>query len=78
MYVGSWGTETSMVNTAQPGEEALLMTAGQAQIQIICFYHKGSSEKTHRAGPDSGASSTLNPCGESPSYTVSGEVWKEE
>ena len=35
MYVGSWGTETSMVNTAQPGEEALLMTAGQAQIHII-------------------------------------------
>ena len=32
MYVG---TETSTVNTAQPGEEALLRTAGQAQIHII-------------------------------------------
>ena len=38
MYVGSWGTETSMVNTAQPGEEALLMTAGQAQIHIITAF----------------------------------------
>ena len=63
LYLGSRGTETSMVNTTEPGEEALLMTAGQGQAQIPghhhCLHHKGSSEQTHRTGPGSGASSTL-------------------
>ena len=35
MYLGIQGTETSMVNTTQPGEEALEMRAGQAQLHII-------------------------------------------
>ena len=33
LYLGSWGTETSMVNITQSGEEALLMIAGQGQAQ---------------------------------------------
>ena len=35
VYLGIRGTETSMVNTTQPGEEALEMRAGQAQLHII-------------------------------------------
>ena len=35
MYLGIQGTETRMVNTTQPGEEALEMRAGQAQLHII-------------------------------------------
>ena len=65
MYLGSRGTETGLGNISQSGEEALLMIAGQRQAQIAghhhCLHHKGSSEQTHRTGPDSGASSTLNP-----------------
>lgn len=35
VYLGIRGTETSMVNTTQPGKEALKMRAGQAQLHII-------------------------------------------
>ena len=74
MYVGSQGTETSMVNTAQPADDS--RTSPDSNHH--CFHHKACSEQTCRTDPDSGASSTLNPCGESPSYTLSGEVWKEK
>ena len=35
VYLGSWGTETSMVNTTQPCQDALQMIAEQAQSHII-------------------------------------------
>lgn len=76
MYLSSRGTETVLGNTSQPGEKAL-MTAGQAQIQVITASTTKAALRRY-TGLAQTQEHLPRPIREGLAHSaVSGEAWRE-